>query len=217
MYKCVLFDMDGTLVNSFEGIYRAYRTAFEKTGRPFPGAGFVKTAIGAPLPYAFRRLAGFSEQDTNRAVFHYREYYRRKGMKEASAYEGIKDLLKNLKRKNICLGTATLKKEEFAGEMLKYLDLYPFFDVVCGADENDSITKAGLIHRAVAQTGSDPENTLLIGDTVYDAEGAWEAGVNFLAVTYGFGFKNPGELRHPGITGIADSVSEIARQVIYTE
>ncbi|MGI6011843.1 MAG: HAD family hydrolase [Ruminococcus sp.] len=188
MYKCILFDLDGTLVNSFEGICHAYEMAFQKIKKPFPGKDFVRKAIGAPLPFAFRHLAGVAEEEIVQAVACYREYYHAEGIREAFVYEGVQKVLAELKARGCFLGTATLKKEEFARKMLQQLGLLSYFSAVCGTDEKDSATKAELILRAMKLAQADRRNTILVGDTPYDERGAGEAGVDFLAVTYGFGF-----------------------------
>lgn len=216
MYSCILFDMDGTLVNSFEGIYHAYETAFKETGTPFPGASFVRRAIGAPLPLAFSQLAGLDKDKIPKAVACYRRYYREKGMREAYVYEGMKETLQKLKERGCFLGTATLKKEEFARKMLDDLGLLSCFDAVCGADATDSVTKAGLILRAVKLARVKKEDTILAGDTPYDAQGAREAGVDFLAVTYGFGYGKEEKGKIPGAVGTAGNAAEILDIILRT-
>ena len=74
MYNCVLFDMDGTLINSYAGIFHGYQRAFAQLGEKFPGEDLVRRAIGAPLPEVFERLCGFRPEQTRMAVRYYRQY-----------------------------------------------------------------------------------------------------------------------------------------------
>jgi len=79
MYNCILFDMDGTLVNSYEGIYHAYRVTMEKLGHPFGGEAFVRRAIGAPLPWVFQHLCRMEEDAVSQAGEILPQLLRRKG------------------------------------------------------------------------------------------------------------------------------------------
>lgn len=213
MYKCVLFDMDGTLINSYEGIDRAYRWALEQVGRDFPGEAFVRKAIGAPLPLVFERQCGMDREQTAKAIRCYREYYDQKGKHEAAVYDGMHDCLKRLKLAGCLLGAATLKRETYAKEMLEELELLPYFDVVRGMDEDDRLTKAELITRCTRDAGCAKEETILVGDSEFDAAGAQEAGVDFLAVTYGFGFQTPESLKKYRVDMTADAPCQIAEQL----
>ncbi len=209
MYNCILFDMDGTLVDSYPGISRAYQAAFEKMGRAWQGNSFVRRAIGAPLPFVFRELCGMSEADTLQAVSYYRAYYEEKGRHELGVYPGMEETLRRLKGTGRFLGTATLKKEKFAKEILEEQGLLCYFDAVCGMDEGDRFTKSDLIRRCMEQAKAEPRETILVGDSEFDAEGARQAGVEFLAVTYGFGFQDKESWGKRGIHNVAESPSDI--------
>lgn len=217
MYSCVLFDMDGTLINSYEGIFNAYRYAMEKMGWEFPGNEFVSRAIGAPLPFVFERLCGKTQEESLLAVRHYREYYRQRGKHEMQAYAGMEEALIQLREAGCFLGTATLKREEFAREILEESGLLPYFDAVYGMDERDSLTKAQLIERCLQFAGGRRSETVLVGDSEFDAAGAREAGVDFLAVSYGFGFREPGSLEEHGVWQAAETPSAIPRILLGLE
>lgn len=215
MYSCVLFDLDGTLVDSYSGIYRAYRYAFEKMGLPFGGEAFVGRAIGAPLPYAFTRLCGLSPEKAAQAMGHYRQYYAKWGKHQAAVYPGVEQMLRRLRSAGGYLATATLKKEEFAREMLGELGLLPYVHAVFGADEHGRKGKADLIRLGCAAAGASPAETVLVGDSPFDAEGARAAGVACLAVTYGFGFSTVEEaLACPGVTMAATTPEEAAQRLL---
>ena len=213
MYKCILFDMDGTLVNSYAGIYHAYRYAFEALGLPFGGEAFVRRAIGAPLPQVFSQLAGVQPDTVPQAVELYRDYYARRGKHEVEVYSGMAQTLRQLKEAGSFLGVATLKKEDFAREMLESCGILRCFDTVCGMDAADSLTKADLLRRGMQCAGAAPEDTVLVGDSEFDIAGAKKAGVDFLAVTYGFGFHGAELLQQYGITRWADMPQEIPQRL----
>ena len=213
MYKCVIFDMDGTLVDSYEGIFNAYRWTMEQMRLPFTGDRLVRKAIGAPLPYVFERLCGMENEQVQQAVGYYRAYYGDKGKQECRVYEGMEETLKELKKAGCFLGVATLKKEGFAKEILETCGLLPYFDAVCGMDDADRLTKAELIERCRQAAGTSREETVLVGDSEFDALGAEQAGVAFLAVTYGFGFREPGSLETHCVLMRAENAREIAEKV----
>lgn len=210
MYQCVVFDMDGTLVNSYEGIDAAYRWACQQMDIPFPGEGFVYRAIGAPLLLVWQEACGLSPRDAQRAAAYYRDYYARAGQKQAELYGGMTDVLQKLKKAGLSLCVATLKQEGFAKEILRGFGVLSLFDTVRGMDQNDSLTKAGLILECIRDSGASRRSTILVGDSEYDADGAKKAGVDFLAVTYGFGFRN-GEIPPEDASLIAESPDDIAR------
>ncbi len=214
MYKCIVFDLDGTLADTFEGISHAYRRAFDTLGRPFPGEGFVRRAIGAPLPLAFAQYGGLEEGRIRQAVAAYRQYYAQQGRHQARAYAGTAQALTRLREAGCRLCVATLKNEEFAREMLRELGLLPYFHTVCGMDADDSLTKAALIGRCRERAGAERRETLMVGDSLFDAQGAEEAGVDFLAVTYGFGFRTPESARAAGAAMAAGSPEEAARRIL---
>lgn len=190
MYKCVVFDMDGTLVDTFEGIDKAYRRAFAQLNKDYPGEAFVRRAIGAPLPQVFEKSYGMSAKETAAAVQAYRMYYHKAGKYEAAVYKGMEEALRTLKAAGLSLGVATLKNGAFARDMLRRFSLFSYFDAIHGMDGKDTLTKAGLIRRCMQDIGAAETETILVGDSPYDAEGAKAAGVDFLAVTYGFGFSD---------------------------
>ena len=209
-YKCVLFDMDGTLVNSYEGIFHAYQWTMEQMGQDFGGDEFVHRAIGAPLIWVFENLCGMDRAGAEAAAACYRTYYAEKGKLQASVYHGVEKTLRRLKRAGCFLGVATLKRETFAGEMLDKLGLLSCFDTVCGMDADDRRTKADLLAHCMQAAKTKGADTILVGDSAFDAAGAREAGTAFLAVTYGFGFQDPEQAKEAGAVLVAETAGEIA-------
>lgn len=213
MIRCTLFDVDGTLIHSYPGIYNAYRFAFEQMQLDFPGEPFVRQAIGSSLPHAFEGLYGMGPATAQEAIRHYRAYYSARGRHEATTYPGIPDALRHLRASGYRIGTATLKNERFAAEMLKEFGILDCFDAVCGMDGGNTLTKSKLITRCMERLHARPEDTLLIGDSIFDAQGAEEAGVRFLPVTYGYGFQDRESLRRIHAVKSAAAPAEIPNLV----
>ena len=105
-------------------------------------------------------------------------------------YPGMLDALRTLKRKGYKLGVATLKAEQFVKVMLKEMAVADLFDVIYGMDDQDTRTKSGLIELCMETAGISAEQTVLVGDSIHDQNGAIEQGVSFVGVSYGFGFGN---------------------------
>lgn len=209
MLRCVIFDLDGTLVDSMEGIYQSYCYALHCLGMELPEKKFIQNVVGDPLPYVFRNIFSLDEKTALDAVSLYRKYYGEKGKVQTVLYPGIKDCLHILKNKGLFLGIATLKREDFAKDILRHLKIENYFDIICGVDKEDRIDKCGLIKKCIVQCGCRESEAVLIGDTRQDALGAAKAGIAFLAVTYGFGFHDQKELEKYNIKKMASSPETI--------
>lgn len=189
-YQVVLFDLDGTLIDTSRGIFNSVRYAEQKMGfAPIPDEQLGRF-VGPPPIQSYMANHGASEDEAKEATKYHREYGLQYGIYEAEVYEGIPELLAELKREGKKLGVCTLKRQDVAEKVLEHFGLIHYFDVVVGIDQQESLTKAGTIDIALQTLQrNDKENVVLIGDSVYDAEGASEADVAFIGVLYGFGFK----------------------------
>lgn len=187
-YQLVVFDLDGTLADTSLGIMNSHRYAHKMMGRSEPPLDVLRSVIGGPLLQTYRERFGFSEADARRALTFYRSYYAEKGIYEATLYPGIPETLQQLQSLGVQLGVATLKAERFAYKMLGHMNVLTCFSAVYGMDENDERTKAKLLQLCMEAVHATPDETILIGDSVHDLEGAASCGLSFLGVTYGFGF-----------------------------
>lgn len=208
-YNCVLFDLDGTLVNTFPGILHSYQHAAKMTGFPIPTEQIVGEVIGAPLAEVFRKQFVLGESEIKEALQWYRDYYAKKGLSEVLQYEGMEETLVELKRRGYSIGVTTLKKESFAKEMLEQFGLSKYFDVIIGMDDKDQLTKSEMVKKALGILEVSEDSAILVGDSSYDAIGAWEANVNFIAVTYGFGFKSVEDVNNYSFIGVVREPMEI--------
>jgi len=188
MNKAVIFDMDGTLADTSNGIMNCYRFALSELNLPLPSSDDVLIGlIGGSLVNNFMKAFDLSEEKAVVATRIYRERYAKVGFSEAKLYPGIKNLLIQLKNQNYLLGIATLKAKRFAIEMVKRFEISEYFDSICGVVDSD-ILKSKLIAQCMDELGIEASNAVYIGDSENDAKGARQNGINFIAVTYGFGF-----------------------------
>jgi len=189
-YDIVIFDLDGTLLDTSPGIFNCIRHTESKMGLPPLDQKKYELFLGPPLFESYKRIYGLGEKEAMAAVRCYREYGSSKGIYEAAVFEGIEDCLQAIKTKGMKLAVATLKSQVLAEKSLKYFSLHHYFDAIVGMDRTESLTKADIIRMALERIGqARSEKAVMVGDSEYDAVGAAEAGVDFIWVTYGFGCK----------------------------
>ena len=191
-YKYVLFDLDGTISESAGGIRKSLEHAITALGKPLPNLDDYTLYIGPPLIDTFRNVCHFSEEDSQKGVELYRSFYDEKGKHINNLYDGIKDVLIKLKENGAKIAVCSSKYEKFAEEIVANLGVSDCFDAVCGSTLDGSRKdKKDLIPYAVKSLGgdfnSDKENTVMLGDTYFDARGARQCGVDFIGVEYGYG------------------------------
>lgn len=208
--QLVIFDFDGTIADTSEGILDSHRFTLKYMGRDIPSEGVLRSVIGGNLLNTYIKTFGFGEKEAIEAVKVYRQRYAEVGIHQANMYPGFRKMLLELKSYGFKTGVATLKMEKFAKEMLLEMEVDSLFDEICGMDLDDKLDKADLILKCVSQCRCLTEETLLVGDTRNDLEGAKKAGVNFIGVTYGFGFKRNVEYHFP----IINEPKELKNMVI---
>jgi phosphoglycolate phosphatase len=208
-YSTVIFDLDGTLLDTSEGIMVGVNYTAEKLGLPELTSERKKSFIGPPLIDSFIREFDLSENKAREAVGIYRQRYNEKGLYEAKQYNRIKELLVTLKEKNCKTAVATLKRDDFAKQILSHFELAEYFDVIKGI-ENDNNSKSEIILMCLKKLEqNDLSKVVMVGDSEYDAIGAEQVGIDFIAVTYGFGFKDRTDVRNYKNILIAENIEDI--------
>ena len=124
-------------------------------------------------------------------------------------YDGIPKLLNDLKDSGFKLYVATLKRQDLAEKILEHFQISQYFDLIVGINNAESLSKADMINIILSGIDNDKKSTILIGDSEFDAIGAAEAGIDCLAVTYGFGFKSENDIKNNKIKYIAESICDI--------
>ncbi len=216
MWNTVLFDLDGTLTDSGEGITRSVQYALEK------GFGIVvddpeelRSFVGPPLREKFMSYAGLSREQAEEAIRLYRERYTEKGMFENSVYEGVRELLKALKQEHFTVALTSSKPEVYCRQILEHFDLLPYFDLVCGSElDGGRSEKSELIRTCLDRLGMTyrGEEAVIVGDREYDIVGAKQTGIGSVGVTYGYGPREELEAVWPDV--ICDSAYEVRNVLI---
>lgn len=202
MYDNILFDLDGTIINSKKGVSDSLRFAFAQNGVSFDGDYTI--FIGPPFKVSFPKFLGSDEALTQKLISSYREHYAKIGVKECTLYRGIRDLLVTLKRDGKKIGLATTKPRRFAEEITKRKKIFRLFDIVSGTEPSGFPSQKDEVVRIVMdKLQAAPDRTVLVGDTIYDCIGATECGIDCIGVSYGFG--DAADLVREGAKLIADS------------
>ncbi len=209
MIKNVIFDLDGTLLDTSEGILLSVEHTVRELGYGELTQEQKLSFIGPPVQVSLKRLYGLSDEEAQRGAGVFREFYKEKALLKAVPYEGIYDLCSDLRDRGIRMAVATYKREDYALKLLKHYDFDRYCDPMHGADNNNVLKKEDIIMMCVDEMGARKEECVLIGDTDNDAKGAMEAGIPFIAVTYGFGFKDKKDLDGFSCIGIADSPKKV--------
>ncbi|HEM6204702.1 TPA: HAD family hydrolase [Streptococcus suis] len=216
MYQTILFDLDGTLTDSGQGILNSVAYALEKMGIEEPDTANLNRFIGPPLYESFLRFYQLSPEDTQSAVDAFRVYFKEKGMFENQLYPGIIPLLEELRTVGKTLVIATSKPEIFAKQILEHFDIAHYFDVIAGASLDSSrISKADVIGYAINQLEAFPKHAVMIGDREHDIEGARRHQLPAIGVLYGYGSKQ--EFEKAGATMIVETVQDLKRVLLTTE
>lgn len=184
--KHILFDLDGTLTDSGEGIMHCAELTLAHYGLPIPTREELRSIVGPPLVDTFRRY-GIKESELKNAVEYYRAHYLAVGQFENFPYPGICDVLQKLVDAGHKLFVATSKPEAMAQNILKYFELDHYFTIICGAvSDGNRSTKEEVIHHLLTQLET-RKNLVMVGDTIFDVKGAAFHGIPCIAVTWGYG------------------------------
>lgn len=212
MEKLAIFDLDGTLSDSGPGIMKCVQYAFRKMGFPEQPEEVLRSFIGPPLDPQFMKTGPMTAEEASRAVDFFRERYDDTGKFENMVYDGIPELLRDLKKRGCLLAVATSKPAYFTEQILDHFGLMDTFDAVSAAGLDETKTdKAQLIRHALDMLGfsNRREDAVMAGDREYDIIGARQAGVRSVGVLYGYGSRE--ELCAAGAGAIAGSTAELRK------
>ncbi len=210
----VLFDLDGTLSDNYEGIIEGLNRAMEHLGLDPLDQEAVSGAIGPPLDQVMRDHLGVPSEKVVEAMTAYRSYYSQEGLHRNRLYPGIVDVLDALRSEGFRLAVATSKPEVFAVPILERFGIEDRFEAIGAASLDASRRHKSDVIRHVNQiTGFDPDRTVMVGDRSHDIDGARRAGLRCsVGVLWGFGDR--AELERAGAARLAASPAELARLLL---
>lgn len=213
--KGILFDLDGTLLDTSEGIIESVRYTIQSLGLTELSAQVLKTFVGPPVQESFKKCCSLSDVDSQKAADAFRWYYKEKALYKAKLYPGILDLLNSLKNKKVLVGIATYKREDYAKTLLEYFKITPFCNSICGADNNNTLRKKDIIQNCLDNLLLTNNEAVLVGDTIHDAKGAYELNIPFISVCYGFGFRTCNEESPYPCMQCVESVEELSKKILH--
>lgn len=196
MFKYILFDFDGTVFDTVEGITKSVRYAINLRGMDAE-LDSLRCFAGPPLVDMFMEHFGFTQAEAEQATADFRVRYEPTGLHECCVFPGVAELLKALRAHGLVTAVATSKPEKLARELLEENNMLGLFDAICGSLPNgNNSEKWQIVSRVMESLGAVPEETVLVGDTKYDVLGAHRCGIKCIGVEYGYAA--PGELAAAG-------------------
>lgn len=225
MLEYLLFDLDGTLTDSGEGITKSVQYGLKSIGIEVTDLDKLRVFVGPPLTYSFKEFYHLDEEQIKKAVEKYRERYNQVGKFENALYPGMAALLKDMQKRGKHLAVASSKPEVFVRQILKHFNIEQYFEVVVGSGLDGSLgTKAEVVEEALRQlfgkekgqqvilTQEEREKTAMIGDRRFDIEGGKANGLVTIGVEYGF--PEEGELKEAKADYIVRTVEELHRLLL---
>lgn len=186
----MIFDLDGTLTDSAQGIVSSFRHALREIGAEIPGpageADLARRVVGPPMHHTLQSM-GLGDR-AHAAIAAYRADYLDRGWSMNRVFDGIPELLADLQRAGVRLAVATSKAEPTAVRILRHFELDHHFEVIAGASPDGTrAAKSDVLAHALAQLGTLPDRVLMVGDRSHDVEGAAAHGIDTVIVEWGYG------------------------------
>lgn len=209
-YDMVIFDVDGTLLDTTEGILSSVKYTIDKCGFDQLDEEVIKTFIGPPIKESFLKAYGIDNDVANKLTMIFRDRYKDVDLLKAVPYDGILDVFDSIKMLAMKSAVATYKRQDYAESIIKHFGFGEYTNIIFGADNDNKMKKKDIIENCIAVSGiNDYKRVLMIGDSDNDAIGANQIGIDFLGVTYGFGFSTKEEIYAHGAVYAADNAYEI--------
>lgn len=210
-FDYVIFDLDGTLLDTHEGVISAAVQTIKEYGKAVPSNEVLEGLIGPPIQVSFQQLFDLSDDMSMRMANRFRDIYKTdEFLFRAAPYQGIYELMRGLNAEHIKIGIATYKREDYAKRLLckKGFDKYTKF--IYGSDLEGKLKKQDIIRTCLNDIGcADYTKAVYIGDGKSDGKSANVVGVNFIAVLYGFGFKKDEDAQCYNPYGVVNNSYEL--------
>lgn len=213
-YDLVIFDLDGTILDTSVGILSAVKHTICQMDYAMVEDDILSTFIGPPIQDSFARVYGSSGEVLQEIATIFREQYKSKDLLKAMPYEGIYEVLQELLDRNIVMAVATYKREDYALTLLKHFQFDRYATIMHGADHWNRLKKQDIIQMCIEEAGiADYQRVVMVGDTLHDEQGAKLLGIDFIGVSYGFGFKTAEELAMAHAVGFANKPLDLLSMI----
>lgn len=210
-YQYVIFDVDGTLLDTAEGVIKAVKKTMRVEDLVIPSEEVLRTFIGPPIQNSFQKLYGFEKERVQELTTLFRDFYKQDDcLLKAKPYEGIYQVCRSLLNAGIKIGIATYKRQDYAERIVRYFDFGEYTDYIYGADHENRLKKVDIIRLCLEQMECrNFDRAVMVGDSDNDAVGAEAVGIDFIGVTYGFGFRNWEDVNNYSNVGCAGTPLEL--------
>ncbi len=216
MYQYILFDLDGTLTDSREGIVNSVRYALQKLDRPVPGDDVLLRFIGPPLQNSFTEVCGMTPEEAARGVALFRERYGPIGQLENAAAPGLPELCGRLRARGLVLALASSKPQAMCEPICARFGYAPYLTAIVGSPPEADWEKPDVIREALRRLGlseADRPSVLMVGDRKYDVLGAKACGIDCVGVEF-FGYAPPGELEAAGAIAVVQTARALEQFIL---
>lgn len=213
-YDLVVFDLDGTLLDTAAGVLSAVRHTIAVMGfTPLPEEKLA-AFVGPPIQDSFAEAYGLTGPVLQTIADTFRRQYAEVDLLKAAPYPGIYELFDGLTTAGVQTAVATYKREDYALSLLRHFGFDRYTALMHGADNENKLKKRDIIERCISESGvRDRRRVVMVGDTAHDARGAAEIGVDFIGVTFGFGFRTEGDVNQYKNVGCAGVPLDILRLI----
>lgn len=188
MNKVIIWDIDGTLLNTLPGLTSAYQYTIERLGLAQKSDQEIRSYIGPTPVTVFMERFGLNQKDTQFAADIFRDRYKNHDLLKAEMFPQMDVVLKTIQQQGILQAIATNKRQDYALDICKHFGIDKYCYPIYGADNFNQLKKVDLIKKCMHKLGT--TTAVMIGDTNGDKSAAEQAGIDFIGVNYGFGFKN---------------------------
>ncbi len=213
-YDLVIFDLDGTILDTSEGIISSIKYTIDTMKLERLSDESISSFIGPPIQDSFARECGLNGDALEKAITIFRTYYKTNTLFKASPYNGIYEVFQTLTKRNIQTAIATYKREDFAKTILEHFEFDKYTRNIHGGDAENKLKKSDIIDLCISDSKiSDRSRIVMIGDTHNDAIGAEQAKIDFIGITYGFGFDKIEDKFKPSINDYADKAIDILNYI----
>lgn len=206
-YELILFDLDGTLVDSSSGVIKSIEYTIDVLNLPQLSTEEKRSLVGLPIFDSFKKIYKMSDFEAEYATKIFRDIYKSDFLYDAILYKNIFSTLVKLRSHKYKLAIASYKKDDYCKLLLKYLKIDKMFECIQGSDSNNKLLKLEIMQKCIAKFNVNLNKILMVGDTTHDAFGSEKLGIDFIGVSYGFGNKD--ELRKHRNIAIIDDIEKI--------
>lgn len=209
-YEIAIFDVDGTLLDTSEGVLLSVEDAIREFRYQMPKPEVLRNFIGPPIQDSFAKTYNLSKEEADRMAAVFRKSYKEKNLFKARPYEGIYELMDELCSRHVRVAMATYKRQDYAEAILRHFEFHRYSNILYGSDFEGKLKKVDIIRKCMEDLGAtDYRNAVMIGDSWHDAKGAEQLGVDFIGVTYGFDFRSRQEVHNCTSVGSAETPLEL--------